>query len=49
MTGVQTCALPIYAQTIANQDTAIKFSKLRNQAAPIGDCMLSRSHLLGII
>ena len=42
-------AVKRHAQTIANQDTAIKFSKLRNQAAPIGDCMLSRSHLLGII
>ena len=42
-------AVKRHAQTIANQDTAIKFSKLRNQAAPIGDCMLSHSHLLGII
>ena len=42
-------AMKRHAQTIANQDTAIKFSKLRNQAAPIGDCMLSRSHLLGIL
>ena len=42
-------AVKRHAQTIANQDTAIKFSKLKNQAAPIGDCMLSRSHLLGII
>ena len=42
-------AVKRHAQTIANQDTAIKFSKLRNQAAPIGDCMLSRSHLLGIL
>ena len=42
-------AVKRHAQTIANQDTAIKFSKLRNQAAPIGDCMLSRSHLLCII
>ena len=42
-------AVKRHAQTIANQDTAIKFSKLRNQAAPIGDSMLSRSHLLGII
>ena len=42
-------AVKRHAQTIANQDTAIKFSKLRGQAAPIGDCMLSRSHLLGII
>ena len=42
-------AVKRHAQTIANQDTAIKFSKLRIQAAPIGDCMLSRSHLLGII
>ena len=42
-------AVKRHAQTIANQDTAIKFSKLRNQAAPIGDRMLSRSHLLGIL
>ena len=42
-------AVKRHAQTIANQDTAIKFSKLKNQAAPIGDCMLSRSHLLGIL
>ena len=42
-------AVKRHAQTIANQDTAIRFSKLRNQAAPIGDCMLSRSHLLGIL
>jgi len=42
-------AVKRHAQTIANQDTAIRFSKLRNEAAPIGDCMLSRSHLLGII
>ena len=42
-------AVKRHAQTIANQDTAIKFSKLRIQAAPIGDCMLSRSHLLGIL
>ena len=42
-------AVKRHAQTIANQDTAIRFTKLRVQAAPIGDCMLSRSHLLGII
>ena len=42
-------AVKRHAQTIANQDTAIKFSKLRHLAAPIGDCMLSRSHLLGIL
>ena len=42
-------AVKRHAQTIANQDTAIKFYKLRNQAAPIGYCMLSRSHLLGIL
>ena len=42
-------AVKRHAQTIANQDTAIKFAKLKNQAAPIGDCMLSRSHLLGIL
>ena len=42
-------AVKRHAQTIANQDTTIRFTKLRNEAAPIGDCMLSRSHLLGII
>ena len=42
-------AVKRHAQTIANQDTAIRFTKLRSEAAPIGDCMLSRSHLLGII
>ncbi len=42
-------AVKRHAQTIANQDTAIRFTKLRSEAAPIGDCMLSRSHLLGIL
>ena len=42
-------AVKRHAQTIANQDTTIRFTKLRSEAAPIGDCMLSRSHLLGII
>ena len=42
-------AVKRHAQTIANQDTAIRFTKLRNEAAPIGACMLSRSHLLGIV
>ena len=47
MLPVQTTVKKL-AQNIAIQDTAIKFSRLKNQAAPIGDCMLSRSHLLGI-
>lgn len=42
-------AVKRHAQTIANQDTAIRFTKLRSEAGPIGDCMLSRSHLLGIL
>lgn len=37
------------AQNIVNQDTTIKFSKLGREAAPIGDCMLSRSKLLGVL
>lgn len=37
------------ALNIVNQDTKIKFSKLRNAAAPYGDCMLSRSKLLGVL
>ena len=42
-------AVKRHAQTIANQDTAIRFTKLRSEAGPIGDCMRSRSHLLGIL
>ena len=38
-----------YAQNLVNKDTSIIFSTLNNQAAPIGDCMLSRSRLLGIL
>jgi len=37
------------AQNIANKDTSIKFSKLGKRAASVGDCMLSRSNLLGIL
>ena len=37
------------AQNIVNQDTSIKFSKLGREAAAIGDCMLSRSKLLGVL
>jgi len=37
------------AQNIVNQDTRIKFSKLGHLAAPIGDCMLARSELLGVL
>ena len=38
-----------YAQNLVNRDTTIKFSTLKRQAAPVGDCMLSRSHLLGVL
>ena len=38
-----------YAQNLVNRDTTIKFSTLNSQAAPVGDCMLSRSHLLGVL
>ena len=37
------------AQNLVNKDTYIKFSTLGSKAAPIGDCMLSRSRLLGIL
>lgn len=37
------------AQNIAGRDTAIKFTRLKSEAAPIGACMLSRSRLLGIL
>ena len=37
------------AQNIVNRDTTIKFSKLGRQASCIGDCMLSRSKLLGVL
>ena len=38
-----------FAQNIAIQDTNIKFSSLRGEAASRGDCLLSRSHLLGVL
>ena len=38
-----------YAQNIVSQDTAIKFSKLGRKAAATGDCLLSRSKLLGVL
>lgn len=34
---------------IVNRDTTIKLSKLERRAGPIGDCMLSRSKLLGLM
>ena len=37
------------ALNIVNRDTKIKFSKLGRLAAPLGDCMLIRSHLLGVL
>ena len=37
------------AQNIAIQDTRIKFSSLKGEAASRGDCLLSRSHLLGVL
>ena len=37
------------AQNIAGRDTAIKFTRLKSEAAPIGAAMLSRSRLLGIL
>ena len=42
-------AVKKHAQNIANQDTTIKFTKLLQEAAPIGASLLSRSRLLGII
>ena len=38
-----------YSLTLVNKDTSIKFSKLGNNAGPVGACMLSRSKLLGLI
>ena len=37
------------AQNLVNKDTYIKFSTLGSKAAPIGDCMLSRGRLLGVL
>ena len=37
------------AQNLVSQDTSIKFSKLGADAAPLGDCMLSRGKLLGVV
>jgi len=37
------------AQTFVVKDTTIVFSKLGNNAAPVGDCMICRSKLLGIL
>jgi transcriptional regulator of PTS gene len=34
---------------IVNRDTTIKLSKLGRRAGPLGDCLLSRSKLLGLI
>jgi len=42
-------AVKRHALNIANQDTTIKISKLKSYAAPLGDCMLSRSRILGIL
>lgn len=42
-------AINKFSLTIVNKDTSIKFSKLGNNAGPIGACMLSRSKLLGLI
>ena len=48
MLPVQTTVKKL-AQNIAIQDTAIKFSQLKGEAAVRGGCMLSRSHLLGVL
>jgi len=37
------------AQNLVSRDTSIQFATLRSEAAPVGDCMLSRSRLLGIL
>lgn len=37
------------SQNFVSQDTSIKFSRLGADAAPFGDCMLSRSKLLGVV
>lgn len=42
-------AINKHSLNIVSKDTVIKFSKLGKKAGPIGACMLSRSHLLGIL
>lgn len=42
-------AINKHSLSIVSRDTDIKFSKLGKKAGPIGACMLSRSHLLGIV
>ena len=42
-------AINKHSLNIVSKDTVIKFSKLGKKAGPIGACMLSRSHLLGLL
>ncbi len=42
-------AIQKHSLNMVNKDTTIKFSKLGEQAGPIGACMLSRSKLLGLM
>lgn len=42
-------AINKHSLNIVSKETEIKFSKLGKKAGPIGACMLSRSHLLGIL
>lgn len=38
-----------HSLNLVSKDTVIKFSKLGKKAGPIGACMLSRSHILGLL
>ena len=42
-------AIQKHSLNMVNKDTTIKFSKLGENAGPIGACMLSRSKLLGLM
>ena len=42
-------AIKRHALNIANQDTTIKFSKLKEKAAPMGAALLVRSRILGML
>ena len=42
-------AINKHSLNIVSKDTVIKFSKLGKKAGPIGACMLSRSHMLGLL
>ena len=42
-------AINKHSLNLVSKDTVIKFSKLGKKAGPIGACMLSRSHILGLL